>query len=179
MYLHHIDSSMGFFHTFTRLDPIAAGELVALHPRWIKHAWMAAPVALWLLYAGEFEFLYLFVALTFAGIVVRAVTGGCEWLRATPLRFAGKISYGIYIFHPIAYAIFWKTPMYWGITDWPHANLFRMVAQVLFPVPFAIASWYLFEKPLLGLKKYFEGDDEPRESNVVPLTVSAEAGSAL
>jgi peptidoglycan/LPS O-acetylase OafA/YrhL len=159
MYLHHIGSPMGFFFTLTRLDPIAVGALVALHPGWFRHTWIATPVAVWLLYRSEFEFVYLALALSFGSVVMRAVTGTNRLLSAAPLRFIGKISYGIYIFHPTAYAIFWLTPFCLRVADWPHANLARMAGQVLFPIPFAAISWYLFEKPLLGLKKYFAAPD--------------------
>ena len=167
MYLHHIGAARGFFFTFTRLDPIAVGALIALQPRWFKYAWVATPAAVWLLYRNEFEFVYLALALTFGSAVMHVVTTGCGWLRVAPLRFMGKISYGLYILHPIAFAIFWRTPLYWGVGHWPMANLIRMLGEVLFPLPFAVCSWYLFEKPLLGLKKYFAADrNQPRLASV-------------
>jgi len=175
MYLHRIDSSMGFFHTLTRLDPIAVGALVALHPRWFRYAWAVAPAAIWLLYSGDFDFVYLALALTFGGVVACAVSSRNRWLRSAPVRFIGKISYGIYIFHPIAYAIFWRTPLYWGVSHWPHSDLFRMATQMLFVVPFAAVSWYSFERPVLGLKKYFENGRERHEAPAVdqlPATVA-------
>jgi peptidoglycan/LPS O-acetylase OafA/YrhL len=158
MYLHHIRSDMGFFFTFTRLDPIAAGALAVLQPRWFRHAWIAAPWAVWLLRRGDFEYVYFALALTFASLVLYAATRENRVLRAAPLRFLGKVSYGIYIFHPLAFGIFWLTPVYSGVQNWPHANLFRLAGQLLFPIPFASLSWYLFEQPILRLKRFFEND---------------------
>jgi peptidoglycan/LPS O-acetylase OafA/YrhL len=158
MWLHHIDSGMGFFFTFTRLDPIAAGALAALHPRWFKHTWLAAPWAVWLLHRGEFEFVYLALALTFVSLLTHTVSSGNRVLRAGPLRFAGKVSYGLYIFHPVVFSIFWLTPAYSAVAHWRYANLARMAGQVLLPIPFAALSWYLFEQPILKLKRWFEAD---------------------
>ncbi|MGA3210374.1 MAG: acyltransferase [Terriglobales bacterium] len=156
MFLHHIDSSMGFFFTFTRLDPIAAGALAVLQPKWFRYTWLAAPWAAWLLIHGDFEYVYFALALTFASVVLYAAHHENRVLRAAPLRFVGKVSYGVYIFHPIAFAIFWRTPLYSVFQGWPHANLPRMIGQMLFPIPFAVFSWYVYEQPILRLKRFFE-----------------------
>jgi len=132
---------------------------VAFHPRWFKYAWLAAPWAGWLLWHGEFEFVYLAVGLTFGGVVMNAVTVRSALLRSRPLRFVGKISYGMYILHPIVFGVFWLTPLYSRAASWPHPDLIRMIGQVLFPIPFAAASWYLFERPVLKLKRHFENSD--------------------
>jgi peptidoglycan/LPS O-acetylase OafA/YrhL len=162
MYLHHIASSMGFFFTLTRLDTIAVGALVALRPRWFRYTWLAAPVAVWLLWAGNFDLVYLALALTFGSALMHAVTKGSAVLRWAWLRFIGRISYGLYIVHPAVFSIFWLTPLYAAAEHWPHANLIRMVGQMAFPIPFAALSWYLFEQPILKFKKWFEADSTVR-----------------
>jgi peptidoglycan/LPS O-acetylase OafA/YrhL len=164
MYLHHINSTMGFFFTFARLDPIAVGALAVLQPKWFRYTWLAAPWAVWLLYRGQFEFVYLGLALTFGGIVLNAARRGSRFLSCAPLRFVGKISYGIYIFHPTVFGIFWVTPLYRAVAHWPYANLFRMTGQMLLVIPVAAASWYLFESRLLRLKRFFEASDEKSSS---------------
>jgi peptidoglycan/LPS O-acetylase OafA/YrhL len=164
MLLHHLGTSMGFFFTGTRLDPIAVGALVALKPKWFKYTWLAAPWAFWLLKTGEFEFVYFAMALTFGSIVMYIVTDGNRFLRTAPLRFVGRISYGLYIYHPVVFGLFWLTPFYWIFGRVPHlAEPLRMLGQILLPIPFAALSWYLFEKPVLGLKKYFEAAESPRK----------------
>ena len=159
MYLHHVNCSLGFFFTFARLDPIAVGALVALHPKWFKYAWLAAPWAAWLLWHGEFEFVYLALALAFGSLVMHAVNTGSSLLRARPLRFVGRISYGMYILHPVMFGLFWLTPLYSAVAHWPHAALIRMAGQTLFPIPFAALSWHLLERPILGLKRFFESTE--------------------
>jgi peptidoglycan/LPS O-acetylase OafA/YrhL len=158
-YLHHLNSPLGFFFTFSRLDPIAVGALVALHPRWFKYTWALAPLSIWLLAKGDFDWVFLVLALTFGSVVMHAASRGSTFLRAAPLRFVGKVSYGIYILHPITFSIFWLTPLYSALAHWPIAEQLRMLGQILFPIPFAAVSWYLFEQPILKFKRFFESQD--------------------
>jgi len=176
MYLHHVGSSMGFFFTLTRLDPIAVGALVALHPKWFRYTWLAAPGAVWLLRSGDFDFVYLAVALAMGSVVAYAVTNRCSVLQWAPLRFLGKISYGLYIYHPVAFGIFWLTPLYWAVGHWPYANLIRLAGQMAFPIPFAALSWHLFEQPILRWKKLFEtGAQHPKRTAIVAMPANAES----
>jgi peptidoglycan/LPS O-acetylase OafA/YrhL len=39
---------------------------------------------------------------------------------------------------------------------------------VLFPIPFAAASWYLIEQPILKLKRLFEADDRRPPVTAIP-----------
>lgn len=176
MYLHHIGASMGFFFTFARLDPIAAGALVALQPKWFKYTWVAAPWAFYLLKVGEFEFVYFALALTFGSIVMHVVSRENKFLQWTPLRFVGKISYGVYIYHPVMFGLFWLTPLYSMVEGWRYAEQFRLLGQILFPIPFAALSWYVFEQPILRLKKYFESDAPEKRKAPAVRALAAEAG---
>lgn len=162
MLLHHLGTSMGFFFTFARLDPIAVGALVALRPKWFKYTWVAAPWAYWLLHNREFEFVYLALALTFGSIVSYAVTHQNGFLASSPLRYIGRISYGIYIWHPLVFSLYWATPLYripahFGYTK----GIYHLVMQCALTIPVAALSWKYIEQPILKLKRYFENRVSP------------------
>ncbi len=157
LFLHYITSSFGFFFTFARLDAIAIGALVALRPRWFRYAWLAAPWALWSLYREDFVTVYLALALTFGGLVSYAVTHRNRFLASRPMRHLGRISYGIYIWHPIVFLLYMATPFYtvparFGITWGP----FHIAMQCALTIVAGTLSWKLIEQPVLGLKRYFE-----------------------
>jgi peptidoglycan/LPS O-acetylase OafA/YrhL len=77
------------YYTPARLDAIAAGALLALRPRALKYAWLAAPFAYALLWRKEFVFSYSALALAFGWLVGSIVTNGSRILRWAPLRFVG------------------------------------------------------------------------------------------
>jgi peptidoglycan/LPS O-acetylase OafA/YrhL len=71
------------------------------------------------------------------------------------LRYLGKISYGIYLIHnfiPYLYGV--KLPVMLE----PFSLYIAQLLRLLIVVGLASASWYLFEKPILQLKKRFEYD---------------------
>ena len=156
MFLHHIGTSMGFFFTFARLDPIAVGALVALHPKWFKHTWLAGIWTVWLMHTGDFEYIYLALALTFGSVVMHAAVDGNRFLRLPQMTYIGKISYGIYIYHPVVFALFWLLPYCWLVEKLPGGTMLRMIGQLLLPLPIAALSWHYIEQPILRLKKHFE-----------------------
>jgi peptidoglycan/LPS O-acetylase OafA/YrhL len=156
MYLHSVNSSMGFFFTFTRLDTIAVGALVALHPKWFKYTWVAAPWAYWMLRTGNFDWNYLALALTFGSIVTYAVNNPNRFLASRPMTYVGRISYGIYIWHPLVFSLYWATPLYKLPTRWGMPGIYNTIMQCALTIPVAALSWNYIEKPILKLKRYFE-----------------------
>lgn len=170
--LQHFGSPFLSYYTPARLDAIAAGALVALRPRWLKHAWLAAPAAYVLLCRKEFVVSYSALALTFAWLVSYAVANGSRVLRFAPLRFLGKISYGVYIYHTIFFVLYWSTPLYRLADSLPWPHLWHLLFQISLPIPVAAASWYLLEQPILRLKRFFESDAQ-RSSERRPLPALA------
>ncbi len=90
----------------------------------------------------------------FAGIIgtVAAVQKSTilEW---KPLAYLGRISYGLYIWHPLAYALIdiaiyhkWMPDMAWAYKD---------ALRVAIAFALAIMSYHAFELPLLRLKGKF------------------------
>ncbi|MEJ8842207.1 acyltransferase [Lacibacter sp. H375] len=101
---------------------------------------------------------YFFISVSFAGIIDRVAdtiyTPVIAWiLNNRALLYIGKISYGIYLFHNFI-------PYFYGM-DLPGipASLSLYTVQVLrflLLVGISSLSWFLFEKPVLQLKKRFE-----------------------
>jgi len=73
------------------------------------------------------------------------------WLRVAPLRYLGKISYGVYLLHPLA---LWmvlelgkKGFIHFHQNDWRY-----VILAVVSSVALASISWKFFETPLLRIK---------------------------
>jgi peptidoglycan/LPS O-acetylase OafA/YrhL len=109
---------------------------------------------------------YTLLAITFGaalivGITARPGTAVNRVLNAPSLRWMGKYSYGLYVFHqPIAVML----PLV-GITARliPPLGGLALFGQLLFSliagvitVTTALASWHFLEKHFLGLKRRFD-----------------------
>ncbi len=68
------------------------------------------------------------------------------------LSYIGTISYGFYIFHLFAPSYEFVARVLHLSPDHAFAERFWFVAQFLMTVCIASASWFLFEKPILGMK---------------------------
>lgn len=98
-------------------------------------------------------FLPLTAAMFFAWLIGRAADGFgglfgafLEWL---PVRYLGKISYGLYLFHylvPQTLDRFHVHPQRWSL---------RFSFYAAITIAIASLSWYAFEKPVNGLKRFF------------------------
>ncbi|WP_025765307.1 acyltransferase family protein [Dyadobacter tibetensis] len=93
-------------------------------------------------------------------------------LNHSSLKYIGKISYGLYVFHMLVPAVL--VPLILklmqrfagvtlSLTDFSSRLLSLVVLLVL-----STASWYLYEKPVIQVKKYFE----MRGKNKVPVKAS-------
>src|SRR5690606_6835613 len=106
-----------------------------------------------------------FAYFSFIGFVITASQG---WfikrvLRSLPLLYTGKVSYGLYVYHPIC---FWLTKQL--VKTGNHG--LDMVACFTSTYIVASGSYYLFEKRFLNLKKYFEY--KPANSNKLAETLT-------
>jgi len=100
------------------------------------------------------------LALIYGLMVVIAVNGAftCgmkSFLENKFVLYIGKISYGLYVYHLfIGHLYFNYLTRYIQVPlkeDWEFAILFFFINVIL-----ASASWYVIEKPIIGLKKYFK-----------------------
>ncbi|RWG08391.1 MAG: acyltransferase, partial [Mesorhizobium sp.] len=78
-----------------------------------------------------------------------------------PLLFLGRISYGVYLYHPILLAYAVKAQP-WIPLNVSEQGPGRFVVAGAATLLAASLSWALFEKPLNGLKRYFPYVARPR-----------------
>ena len=157
-------------HTLIKLDGIALGSLLALGLYTIQ---LSRRVCLWLglgifalgiaaaaTIAGGTALLDTALAAGFAGAVLAlmASTGARNpvnaVLRHGPLAFYGRISYGLYMIHIVAFVFigwFDLRMVQYGIAG----SLAVVAARFAVSTALAAAMWYGFESQILKLKRYF------------------------
>jgi len=88
---------------------------------------------------------------------------GTRWtapLRWGPLCALGKICYGVYLLQRPSEVVLNKLLPHAGITPDENA-VWMLFAKCGFAVAVATASWFVFEKPILGLKRFFASKAHP------------------
>ncbi len=93
------------------------------------------------------------------------------------LRLFGRYSYAMYIFHPLLEN--WRRWMFRNWTGGSHVLFFFLYLIVAIASAFlpAMLSWHLFEKPILGLKRYFETQELRATKSGDPVGQAAVAGA--
>jgi peptidoglycan/LPS O-acetylase OafA/YrhL len=157
-------------HTLIKLDGIALGSLMALALHTLR---LSRRVCLWLglgafvlgiaaaaTIAGGTSLLDTALAAGFAGAVLAlmASTGARNpiniMLRRGPLAFYGRISYGLYMIHIVAF-IFIGWFDLWMLRYGMAGSLTVVAARLAVSTALAAAMWYGFESQILKLKRYF------------------------
>jgi peptidoglycan/LPS O-acetylase OafA/YrhL len=194
---HYAGQSPGFsayVNTITpaSLDSLASGALIALTVRsivWRRRVALVAPyvIAISLIWfsilawrsGGLFEYEYLIqtwgitaLTLLFAAFVFIAATSRrgvvVSLLNLSGLRFTGKISYGLYVLHPLVYALVLQVlaavPVPGGLDL--ALNSEKIVLITMASMVVAVGSWNYFERPILGLKKFFRYQTTVAESSM-------------
>ena len=130
--------------------------------------WIGAPVFVlsqyfWWRYGGgedaynrpEYKLTYvLSVTLFFGWFFIRSLAPGsalARFLSLPPLRYLGRISYGVYVYH-------WLLDPYY-VSIWKRLGLHATLGQMseaglksATVIVIAAVSWHVFEKPILSLK---------------------------
>jgi peptidoglycan/LPS O-acetylase OafA/YrhL len=101
------------------------------------------------------------VALASTSLIAMALRPGsitARAMRASVLRFLGKYSYGIYVYHlMISIFVTWLAKDF--LTRHIHSkalyHLAMMSSTLLITIPLALVSYHFYEQPFLRLKRYF------------------------
>lgn len=140
-----IGALLAWLHAERRLKPahIAAAGIVGVV------GWLATQVARALGVEAAGLGVNLFVGLTgfsAIGAIALGQTRRLQWLNFAPLQHLGRISYGLYLYHPFVALAVDKVTRH-SLSVWP-----RLVVCVLATIVVAEISWLLIERPLLSLK---------------------------
>jgi peptidoglycan/LPS O-acetylase OafA/YrhL len=182
-------------NTFFRFDQLAAGALLAWYVRsagfdpakllrlsWAGAALFAASLCV-AVYDGrpglyiDYGYLYLPLALGCVGLIGLALTlpDSSPFIRLLNwrvLRYTGKISYGLYLYHIIAFRVVFASPLYpYTLSKGLAGEGLLMLLQWSTAFAMATVSWYCFESPLLRLKSRFK----PPEVAMAPALASSAA----
>jgi peptidoglycan/LPS O-acetylase OafA/YrhL len=157
-------------HTLIKLDGIALGSLLALGLytiRLSRRAWLWIGIGVFPLgiaaaatVAGGTALLDTALAAGFAGAVLAMIasTGARNplnaMLRRGPLAFYGRISYGLYMTHIMAFVFFGWFDL-WMLRYGMAGNLAVVALRLTVSAALAAGLWYGFESQFLKLKRYF------------------------
>jgi len=168
-------------YTYTRIDGICIGSMLAIlqfmRSRFINKYFtglillLAAMNFVFYFVNKEFNFTYPYLAIVgyttfamlFAIIVHEVIQGNNKFfnfiLNIKPLKFFGKISYGLYIFHwPVYLMLYdWVDKIVRPMVNISENNLTILVSILLtiIGVLISIISFYTFERYFLKKKKAF------------------------
>ena len=159
------------YNTFTRLDPIALGILIALYrdrlPDWSRRQRVAlllsgalSSVGMYALCVstnapklstGRIALGHAVTALASTAILLSVLGANSGFLRNKTLLYLGKISYGLYVLHEFAH--------FCAMRLLPAATPLRVIMQSMIglalTLALALASYRWLESPFLRLKERF------------------------
>jgi peptidoglycan/LPS O-acetylase OafA/YrhL len=165
--------------TFASLDSLGMGSLLSIvyhFNRGLLHKYLTrivlpggiiAILVLYLLayYKLKFRLLITFddiaYSLIFCWLIGKASIGfkgiPGKILEYKPLIYLGKISYGIYVYHNLVPILLSSIFILFGAT-YPETGWFSFLTSSAITILIASLSWFLFEKPINSLKRYFRYD---------------------
>ena len=169
---HGVSTGRLLIGTDTRADTLLIGALLAhlwvrgeLPKRgvsaaaWVCTAFLAVCVLRCspnspFLFAGGFTLVAVAVAVILLA-VLDTNWAAARALAARPIRAVGRVSYGLYVWHPL---VFWW--VWWETRNWARAP--RFAAVVVVTVAVTYLSWKLIEQPFLRWKDRLERADRAR-----------------
>jgi peptidoglycan/LPS O-acetylase OafA/YrhL len=125
-------------------------------------------VAIWAIYDGgapRFVTLNLTTSFFYGWLVILAASGLPGWVGKVasfgPLRYIGRISYGIYVIHNFIPHILEKPEVVAFTGELSRAQTGMIVIPLSFILP--MLSWHLMERPIQRLKDRIGGRPEQRD----------------
>lgn len=158
-----------FYFTFTRLDELCIGSLLAIRELegkviskkeiGVVATLLLGGVAAWMMLTGQrllavqvlkYSFFAVIFYLVIGIVALNRIPVVNRLLSHKPLFYIGRISYGLYLYHPFCYTL----AEYY--LQGNHSEVIRFF--VCFGGTFVVSclSYYLFELRFLKLKKYFD-----------------------
>jgi peptidoglycan/LPS O-acetylase OafA/YrhL len=162
-----------FYWTFTNMDSLSMGALMAVfesenaltgktnsvYLKIVAYGVIPILIPLWIFYGGEgIPTIQVVKPLLIVSIYYLLIVSVIRPQRNKLLKrffsngfliLTGRISYGLYVFHPL---VFWML----STTFLSDHLLLNFAASFIISYGVALTSFYLYEKPLLTLKKKFE-----------------------
>jgi len=159
------------------LDALAVGGLVA-HVKHYRGNLAVGRLAWWLAAIGFLGLVFSTIPLArltnsadahrvghtflvvFYGAIVAWAALGLRWLPGqiltfAPMRYLGKISYGLYVYHYFAPYIVQAAARHFGWDSLLQSTPALLVTYTVFSVAVSVLSWHLYELPLNRLKRHF------------------------
>jgi peptidoglycan/LPS O-acetylase OafA/YrhL len=192
---------LAYVLTFSRMDALAIGGLIAIMTlsskglELLKRIMWPALIITFLLLGSLFiwkkslamEDYHTFtlglsvIAVFFGALISFAILmpshrGLGRIFSSKPLRFFGKYSYALYVFHHLVaiylpkFGFSIKSIPTLGGSDLPGFLIFSLVATVLSSL-LALASWHLWEVHFLKFKKHFEYERSQRRLEHLPAEI--------
>jgi peptidoglycan/LPS O-acetylase OafA/YrhL len=180
-----------YLFTLCRVDAIAAGCMIALVMRWKNPRALHGLALVIACCAGAVAVIsdldrtsafgrvlgYSFVAIGFGALVLAVLTGRERWwvapLRLAPLRYCGKLCFGLYLLHRPADTITTVVANKFGLDA---DRISWIPIKLAVAIALATAAWFVLEKPVLKLKRYFTSRNHP--SAQPPPGIAAQAATA-
>jgi peptidoglycan/LPS O-acetylase OafA/YrhL len=154
-----------YTHTLTRLDGLAVGCLLALlyenydpaiwHWRALQFGSPALGVAV---ICARFQYrplLYSAVAMAMGCAVAYSLTIRTPSSKGL-LVYTGRISYGLYLLHLLAFDIFDSAKMRTKL----HGNIGYLLASLVLTYALASISFFAYEAPINKFKRFFRGGSQ-------------------
>ena len=108
---------------------------------------------------------HTFLVIFYGAIVAQAAQGFAGFpgrlLSAGPMRYLGKISYGLYVYHYFAAVVVSRIATSQGWETLLRNETATVLAYSAFTLLAAILSWHLYEGPINRLKRHFTFPAQP------------------